>query len=271
MAAVVEKLGLEGVLGFDGPSVEQPFLVKDEPSFAVAAALVESVLPAFVIVQGVTCVFQSYRFKELGGGCWEFFAKYGRREPNQTNAVTAQFDATGGTSHITQSIQTLQKKFDAGETVVYDFGGAIGVSNDGVEGTDIETPGYSFQYTIYLPIALWTPTYRLRLRKLSKKYNNAAWSSPEGDIFEAGEVRYRGFQASRRGFDDVELTHLFHAEDNRILTAGGITGITKRGQDYVWYRYAESDDTSGAPILKYPVAAYVEEVYHPGNFADLEP
>lgn len=270
MAAFVQKLGLTGTVGIDGPSVEQPYFVRDA-TFDEAAALVESDLPAFIIVRGITLVFQDYRFQELGPGAWDFFAKYGRREPNLTNVTTAQFDATGGTAHITQSIQTLQKKFDPGETVVYDFGGAIGVSNDGVEGTDIETPGYSFQYTVYLPLANWTPTYRLKLRKLSKKYNNAVWTSPEGDIFEAGEVRYRGFQASRRGLDDVELTHLFHAEDNRILTAGNITDIAKRGQDYVWYRYADSDDTTGAPLLKYPVAAYVEEVYHPGNFADLEP
>jgi len=272
MAAVLEKLGLEGIIGFDGPSVEQPYLVRFASDFADAAAAVEAELSAFIVVQGITLVFQSYRFRELGTSKWEFVAKYGRKEQQETNSIQGSFDATGGTGHITQSIATVEKYFDSGETTVYDFGGAIGVSNEGVEGTDIETPGYLFQYTVMLPVALWTPAYRAKLRGLRKKVNDAAWENADGDVFAAGECRFRGFQSSRRGFDDVELTLLFHAEENRTgITVGAITGIAKKGQEYMWVRYADRDTGSGAPITKYPIAVYIEQVYYYGNFADLDP
>lgn len=275
MPAVVERLGLEGIASFDGPSVEQPYLVTGA-EFAAAAALVESQLPAFIVVGGITCIFQGYRFRELGPGAWEFFAKYGRRESVPTNAIQSQWDATGGTSHITQSINTVGQFFDPADLanggVVHVFNEVIGVSSDGVEGTDIETPGLLFQYTVYVPTANWTPTYRARLRALTKKINNAAWTSPEGDTFEIAECRYRGFQSSRRGFDDVEVTHLFHAEKNRTgIEIGAITNITKRGQDYLWVRYVDQEGAAGAPILKRASAVFVEQVYEFGNFADLEP
>jgi hypothetical protein len=46
--------------------------------------------------------------------------------------------ADGGTQHITQSLATIQKYAAAGTAP--DFGGAIGVTHDSVEGVDITVP-----------------------------------------------------------------------------------------------------------------------------------
>jgi hypothetical protein len=51
------------------------------------------------------------------------------------------------------------------------------------------------------------------------------------------------------------------------LAVGPITGITKRGWDYLWVRYADAEDQN--VLVKQPIAAYVERVYQDGNFVLL--
>lgn len=50
---------------------------------------------------------------------------------------------------------------------------------------------------------------------------------------------------------------------------GDITGINKKGWEYLWVRYADAEDTSAKVLVKEPIAAYVEQVYPYGNFAGL--
>ena len=48
---------------------------------------------------------------------------------------------------------------------------------------------------------------------------------------------------------------------------GDITGINKRGWEYLWVRYADAEDQH--VLVKQPISAYVEQVYPEGNFALL--
>ena len=48
-----------------------------------------------------------------------------------------------------------------------------------------------------------------------------------------------------------------------------ITGISKKGWEYMWVRYADSEDAAAKAIVKKPVAVYIERVYEEGNFAAL--
>ena len=50
---------------------------------------------------------------------------------------------------------------------------------------------------------------------------------------------------------------------------GEITGIAKKGWEYLWVRYADAKDDTAKAIVKKPIAAYVEKVYEEGNFAGL--
>lgn len=286
MPAVIEKLGLEGDVSLDGPTIEVPYLVRDAVTYdeASTAFATSPDLDTFVTIGGQTLPYQGFHFTELGGGKWEFRARYNRHEvtsgeqaggPDEgggQNQPAFTFDTTGGgTQHITQAIAT--KAVYAGPTETDnppEFQGAIGAGPDGVEGCDVETPGYSFSYTHHLPIALWTPAYRTKLRNLTQKVNDAPWVSPSGDSFERGEVRFRGVQGSRRGWDDVELTFHFVGEENLTdETVGPITGINKEGQDYIWFWYESA--TSGNFPIKRPRFAVVAQVYKYGNFADLAP
>ena len=46
-------------------------------------------------------------------------------------------------------------------------------------------------------------------------------------------------------------------------------GIAKKGWEYMWVRYADSEDTVAKAIVKKPIAAYIERVYDEGNFAAM--
>jgi len=67
-----------------------------------------------------------------------------------------------------------------------------------------------------------------------------------------------------------EITGQFAASPNVTgLSVGDITGIDKKGWEYLWVLYQDTEDTSAAALVKRPVAAYVERVYDSGNFGSL--
>jgi hypothetical protein len=81
-------------------------------------------------------------------------------------------------------------------------------------------------------------------------------------------VLFQGASGSQRGQEDWEITFSFAASPNATdLTVGDITGIEKKGWEYLWVRYADAEDEE--TLIKQPVAAYVEQVDEYGNFALL--
>ena len=53
------------------------------------------------------------------------------------------------------------------------------------------------------------------------------------------------------------------------LTVGSMTGIAKRGWDYLWIRYADVEDPDAKMLVKRPLSVYIEQVYPYTNFAGL--
>jgi hypothetical protein len=48
---------------------------------------------------------------------------------------------------------------------------------------------------------------------------------------------------------------------------GDITGIDKKGWEYLWVRYQDAEDAD--VLVKQPAAVYVEQVYPYGDFSLL--
>jgi len=100
---------------------------------------------------------------------------------------------------------------------------------------------------------------------LTGKVNDAAFKG-----LAAGECLFLGASGSKRGEEDWEITFRFAASLNRTgISVGSITGIAKKGWEYLWVRYADVEDAGSNTLVKQPVAAYVEQVYEYGNFAAL--
>lgn len=189
--------------------------------------------------------------------------RYGVRPPTEVGESSFSFDTSGGTQHVTQSLATVHRYAASGTAP--DFGGAVGVTHDNVEGVDITIPVYSFAETHYLAASFVTQAYKGTLFNLTGKVNSGSFKG-----LAAGECLFLGASGSKRGADDWEITYRFAGSPNRTgLVVGPISGIAKKGWEYMWVRYADSEDVAAKAIVKKPIAVYIERVYDEGNFAAL--
>jgi len=207
---------------------------------------------------------QSIDMEPVGEEQWHGVVRYSTVRP--TNESTFSFDTGGGTAHVTQSLSTIATHTNPTQWLIApDFGGAIGATADGVEGTDIVVPLYQFSETHYLPATFVTPAYKATLFFLTGKVSSAAFKG-----FSAGEVLFLGASGALRGGGDWEISYRFAASPNVTgLAVGPITGISKEGWDYLWVRYLDAEDSAAKALVKVPAAAYIERVYARADLNDL--
>jgi hypothetical protein len=205
--------------------------------------------------------------ERLNATTWKVRASFEIAEGSSSEAPQPvfNFDTGGGTQHITQSLQTVGRYGPQASTAL---GGAIGFDGQNVAGVDITVPVYQFSEAhVFSPVFV-TPAYPIALMSLTGAVNNAPFRG-----FAAGEVLFLGASGSRRGqgIDDPwEITFKFAASPNRTgMTVGSITGIQKRGWDYLWVQYGEDVDAAAKTLIKKPIAVYIEQVYPFGNFGAL--
>jgi hypothetical protein len=88
-----------------------------------------------------------------------------------------------------------------------------------------------------------------------------------------GECLFLGASGAQRGGGDWEINFQFAGSQNigpnPGLKVGDITGIAKWGWEHLWARYVDVVDEETNTLVKRATAAYVEQVYFPGNFAAL--
>ncbi len=234
-----------------GSDIELKYTVVGSEDDAAVRAQVEATIPAFY----ATMPFQNYRIAHQGGGLWEVSVRYGAR---QGSSYT--FETSGGTQHVSQSKQTVASY---GIEDPPDFKGAIGVNNDSVAGVDITIPVYNFSETHHFPKTVITPAYKLILFALTGNVNGFLFKG-----FAPGEVLFLGATGSQRGEEDWEINYKFAASPNATgLQIGDITGIDKRGWEYLWIRYQDAEDAN--VLVKQPYAVYVERLYDDGDFSLL--
>ena len=119
----------ETTLG-DGASVDLRFVIRGTDDDVAAHANLLAVSPP--LYGGL--VRQTSHIERIAEDAWEGSVRYGLLEPPETGDSTFQFDTGGGTQHITQGLGTVGAYSASGPPP--DFGGAIGVTSDNVEGVD---------------------------------------------------------------------------------------------------------------------------------------
>jgi hypothetical protein len=196
----------------------------------------------------------------LGGGYWKGFARYARAESDDEYT----FDTGGGSVKITQSLSTVAAYAPAGLTAP-DFQGAIGVSEDRVEGVEVNSRSFQWTETHRFTDAFVGGGYKLTLFNLTGRINDASFKG-----LAAGECLFLGASGSKRGTDAWSITFRFAASPNVTgLAVGDITDIEKLGWDYMWVRYADYVDSGAFLLVKRPVSVHVERVYETGDFSAL--
>ena len=216
---------------------------------------------------------ESYTLEYLGDDAWQLEVTYtsngadSDEQPEPLNR-SRSFETGGATQHITQAL--AETKYGTGPAQ----DNAIAVSGDGVAGVDIVVPQLTWTETYDVPSRYVTAAYIATVHSLTGTVNNATFRG-----FAAGEVLFAGCSGSQqwdsqRGDGPWNLQYKFVASPNagtnqttQPLTIGSITGIQKKGHEYLWVKY--QDDVSDNSLLKKPIAVYVNRVYREASFAGL--
>jgi hypothetical protein len=192
-------------------------------------------------------------------GMWDVdaeFADWDKQKPF-ANQHSWTFDTTGKTKHVTQAIQHIATYTIPGRTAI-EHKGAIGVTDDSVEGTDV--PARCFK---------WTETWML-----PKDRYGFTFSSILGDLTGCmNPVYFRGFPAYTVAFGGGtggklnsegtlrEFNFSFEVSPSESgLIVGEITGIDKAGWDYLWVRYRTADDATAKKTTPQPIQVEVDRV-----------
>jgi hypothetical protein len=242
----------------ENASAEVEYLVTGTSDRVAAVNALVAAVPS----THVGLVIQHHGLEWHAPNAWIGTAYYGRLPAPEPESISYQFETGGGTQHISQSLATLGNYAASGTPP--DYGGAIGVTESGVEGVDIVVPQYSFTLRRAFDPTLLTLGFEQVLFALTGTTNLASWKG-----FAAGEVLFLGASGSGETADLVELDYRFSASPNvASLTVGAITGITKGGHDYLWVRYRDHDNGQGR-LVKVADSVHVERVYLSSDFSAL--
>jgi hypothetical protein len=209
---------------------------------------------------------ESYSVSFLGDNAWQLtinYSKDGAEDGSQPLKRARSFDTTGGTQHMTQAY--AETKFGQGAP---DQQKAIGVDSNGVNGVDVVVPQLQWQESYDVPNAFVTDAYIRGVSGVTGTTNSGTFRG-----FEAGEVLFVGCSGSQEWDDEKgrgpwSLSFRFVASKNVTgETIGGISGVNKKGHEYLWVRYEDAVDSN--VLLKKPKAVYVNKVYREGNFSAL--
>lgn len=177
-------------------------------------------------------------------------------------SYSVSFGISGGTAHITNSLETIARYGPGGEGGVNapDMKGAIDYDGDEVKGTDKYVPQLKFDILFSHPLGVinWD-----QVRNLARTagYQN----EDEFFGFEPGEVLFVGCDGSMGSEQETQIHYEFACQENatgdKALTFGDIANVEKRGWDYLWVKYKDFDDPATGLPTRIPKHVYVERIY----------
>ncbi|MDR0390453.1 MAG: hypothetical protein LBH59_00985 [Planctomycetaceae bacterium] len=225
---------------------------------------------SFTALQALKAAYQNPYVKEINveedsGGADKIYVGRIRRteevpEVDMENRRSISFEVAGTQTKRTHSIFT-RSSHAVGNNSPRDYGGLIGVTDDGVDGVDIDTAVSTFSETVFFYPWFITSAY---VAFLTRAYGHVNMTPFRG--FDIGEVRFLGASGSYRyGDTAVEITFKFAVSPNAInIPIGEMIIPFKYGWDYLWIRWAEVNRNNVA--VKVPIEAYIEQVYPGLNF-----
>lgn len=216
----------------------------------------------------------------VDGKCYECTARYQTPEIvdlTVPGTSSYSFAITAATQHITQSRQQVGTYTGPGVFPV-DYGGAIGVDMDGtVQGTDIPVPQFAFDETHLFADSAVTSAFKGVIFSLAAKTNAAPFKG-----LAIGEGLFMGATGGKRADSNWEITFNTAGSPNATNLVigegtpyGPITVAAKKGWEYLWVEYVQTEVTVGGGLTPkkrlatVPLQANVERVYDPGDFTLL--
>lgn len=239
---------------YSPPSETRTYTAAGSSDASVVRVYAVGATPAFVSHEQGTLYRQDVEITATGFEQWRVTVPYGPRTRAQ-DEWTLDFDTTGGTVHITNSKETVNKYTAPNKPAAEDMGGAIGVRGDQIDGTDIVIPALKLTVSYKHPSGVITIAQIKNLARYTGKYNTKTFLT-----FAEGEVLFLG-ASGREGTDvETDIKYTFAASENLIQqTIGTVVNVEKKGWEHAWIRY-EDAAVNGVPV-KRPQWVYVERVY----------
>ena len=261
MVTVTERWGSRRWKGGQIPAVELEFIIKGTTNDAIATqALLATAPPTYANLPR-----KEYSLERLGDDAWMGTVQYSGLEQQDFGLISLEFRIGTENTKLMQSINTVASYPAPGQTAP-NFQGAINVSANGVEGVEIAIPTFEWSETWRHPDQTINGlAYGGTLYTVTGRVNNAPFRG-----FAAGEVLFRGAEGRKTRHDAWEFSYHFAASPNATnLRVGPITGISKKGWEYLWVLYHEKEDDNAKSLVQVPRAVYIEQVYPTANFSVL--
>jgi len=228
-------------------------------------------------IWGYTLEPSDLRWSRIGYQLYDFTMTYADQawidENRQLDTGESRFSysTTGGTLRIFTSLETAARYAAPGyqvPAVVAGEGSPIGVTDETVEGVDIVIPAMQFHFDFRYAKATITPAYMKSMMDATGTTNDALWLS----LFPANSVLFMGAEGSQGIKSDPTHRHSFvYSKNLTDQVIGAITGIAKKGHEYVWVVHEETIDATSKRKTKKPIQVHVEKVYEESNFSTLFP
>lgn len=273
-AATIIRAGTRGTATYTKSykvfGTDDDLAVHSEVNAQVAASLYYWRYPGTT----VDLTIENYTVSYLGDKCWQVTLNYEKKGADDANEPeplrrARSFDTGGGTRHVTQALDETKYPSTAP-----DQDKAVGVDDERVAGVDIVEPALQWSESYDVPSAYMSAAYIKKVSELTGTTNNAGFRT-----FARGEVLFVGCNGTqewdeKKGDGPWNLTYKFVASPNAgagqtipAITVGTITGIEKKGHDYLWVRY--ESDVREKTLIKKPRHVYVNRVYRESDFSQL--
>lgn len=211
-------------------------------------------------------------YDNVGPSVWHFTASYDSRIPNPVGgSFTMSIDTTGD-SYL-QTYAFAQTAYPATGATATDFGNAIDVQDGQPQGVQRVIPALKIDFrariaTEYLGGHIIE--YAKKLAEYTGHTNSAEMFVETGTTgFAQGELLFIGATGELIS-ENPFMTFSFLASKNVTgLTIGDITGIAKKGHEYVWFNHYPERDATTKRLGSSIRAAYVGRVYGEKDLNDL--
>lgn len=192
-------------------------------------------------------------------------ATYGVNDSQARTPGTFEYEFEYGTENenIKFAISKVAAYTESPGDTAADHGLAINVQPDGeVEGVDIFAPTSTFSLNFTNNSSFFTSTRRNLIQNLTGKTNSDIWQGHQ-----PGELLFLGASGRIANNGESTLKLSFSRRANVTgLAIGGITGINKKGWEYLWVSYGREVDGAANRMKVKPQAAYVMQVYESASF-----
>jgi hypothetical protein len=265
--SVREIGGRDGIDTLEGGDSSRRFLVtgSSDPLACRAKVLL---YPSIKTYDGMNIV--SLERDNFGPAEWTFTANYSRTAPavattGGSPGYTVTIDTTGAS--ILQTVSYAQSRYAISGKTAPDYKKSIDVQDGIAQGVErvIEVLKITVRARIATEYIISPIKYARLIASLTGTTNNATMFGE----FTAGEILFAGATGDIVA-EEPTLAFTFLASKNVTgLEIGGITGIAKKGHEYLWCLFDTAKDATTGMLIRQPRAVYVDQIYGSGNHSLL--